>query len=315
MPAVSVIIPTYNCAEYIGEALESVFAQTFTDYELIVINDGSPDVDELERVLLPFQDRIVYIRLQQNRGLAAARNAGVRAARAPLVALLDADDAWESSYLAVQVETLERDPTIDVIYPNAVIVGDGPDAGLEYMELSPSEGAVTFEGLVSLRCTVMVSAVIRRETLIRAGMFDESLRACEDFDLWLRIANQGGRIAYHRRVLVRYRRRPGSLSSDPARTHAAILHVLDKVDRTMALTPSESSSVARTRARIIASTRLHEAKRALRAGDAQTAIKALREANAVLRSGKIALALVLLHAAPPLLVYASRLREQLAMKR
>lgn len=315
MPAVSVIIPTYNCAEYIGEALESVFAQTFTDYELIVINDGSPDVDELERVLLPFQDRIVYIRLQQNRGLAAARNAGVRAARAPLVALLDADDAWESSYLAVQVETLERDPTIDVIYPNAVIVGDGPDAGLEYMELSPSEGAVTFEGLVSLRCTVMVSAVIRRETLIRAGMFDESLRACEDFDLWLRIANQGGRIAYHRRVLVRYRRRPGSLSSDPARTHAGILHVLDKVDRTMALTPSESSSVARTRARIIASTRLHEAKRALRAGDAQTAIKALREANAVLRSGKIALALVLLHAAPPLLVYASRLREQLAMKR
>ena len=89
-PAVSVIIPTYNTALYIGTALASVFAQTFQDIEVIVINDGSPDTPQLERVLAPYRDRIRYL-VQDNAGVSAARNAGIRAARAPLVATLDAD--------------------------------------------------------------------------------------------------------------------------------------------------------------------------------------------------------------------------------
>src|SRR5919198_1434145 len=94
VPAVSVIIPAYRVTQYIAEALDSVLAQTFTDYETIVINDGCPETVALERVLEPYRERIIYLK-QENRGPGAARNAGILAARSPLIALLDADDVWE----------------------------------------------------------------------------------------------------------------------------------------------------------------------------------------------------------------------------
>src|SRR2546423_11920715 len=106
-PKVSVIIAAYNVAEYIGETLVSVFAQTFSDYEVIVINDGSEDEAELAAALAPYRERIVY-RTQDNRGLAAARNAGIRAARGQYIAFLDADDLWEAEFLQKQIEFIEQ---------------------------------------------------------------------------------------------------------------------------------------------------------------------------------------------------------------
>jgi len=90
---VSIIIPAYNVAPYIGETLDSVFAQTFADYEVIVINDGSPDTEDLERALARFIDRINYLK-QENRGASVARNTGLHAARGQFIAFLDADDVW-----------------------------------------------------------------------------------------------------------------------------------------------------------------------------------------------------------------------------
>jgi glycosyltransferase involved in cell wall biosynthesis len=203
---VSVIIPAYNVAQYIAEALDSVFTQTFTDYEIVVINDGSPDTNELERVLEPYWERIIYVK-QENRGVSGARNSGMRITNTPFIAQLDPDDVWKPNYLEVQMGIMESDPTIDVLYPNAVIFGDTPDAGKELMSLLPSSGEVTFERLLSLECNVITCVTARRESFLRAGLFDESLRSSEDFDLWLRIAKQGGRIAYHRHVLAGYRRR------------------------------------------------------------------------------------------------------------
>src|SRR5262249_43809454 len=92
-PAVSVIIPAYGVTPYIAEALDSVLAQTYTDFELIVVNDGCPDTAALEAVLRPYLDHIVYVK-KENGGVSSARNAGIRVARAPLIALLDGDDAW-----------------------------------------------------------------------------------------------------------------------------------------------------------------------------------------------------------------------------
>src|SRR5262245_33441277 len=92
-PSVSVIIPAYNIAPFIAEALESVLAQTFTDYEIIVVNDGSPDTEELERVLAPYLSRIRYFK-QENQGAGAARNAGLNVATGEYVAFLDGDDVW-----------------------------------------------------------------------------------------------------------------------------------------------------------------------------------------------------------------------------
>jgi glycosyltransferase involved in cell wall biosynthesis len=297
-PVVSVIIPAYMTAPYIGATLASVMAQTFKDYEVVVVNDGSPDTDDLERQIEPYRHRLLYIR-QEHRGPGASRNAGIRASQAPLIAFLDSDDLWEPEYLEVQVRALESDQTIDVIYPNAVFIGDIPEAGRKIMEFHPSEGEVNFESLVTRRCNVSYSVTARREAIVRAGMFDESLMSAEDFDLWIRVVKQGGRIAYHRRVLLRYRRRPGSLSSDLVRICQCVLLVFEKVQRTLPLAPQEREVLGRERGRVYAHLRLNEGKKALLQWDsARVAVDCLREANAFFRSPKIAMALVLLRLVP-----------------
>jgi glycosyltransferase involved in cell wall biosynthesis len=111
LPLVSVIIPAYKAAAYIHEALGSVFRQTYESFEVILINDGSPDTEEFERAIAPYLDRIVYIR-QENRGPSAARNAGIRRARGEYLAFLDSDDVWYPTCLAAQVElALSRQPS------------------------------------------------------------------------------------------------------------------------------------------------------------------------------------------------------------
>src|SRR5262245_30917070 len=111
-PSVSVIIPAFRAAKYIGETLRSVLAQTFKDYEIIVVNDGSPDAVELESALEPFRDQIVYL-VQLNFGAGAARNTGIRAARGKFLAFVDADDSWEPLFLEEQMSFLKEHPEID----------------------------------------------------------------------------------------------------------------------------------------------------------------------------------------------------------
>ena len=308
-PLVSIIMPAYRVSQYIGEALESIRAQTFEDYEIIVVNDGSPDTEELERVLAPYMDRIVYIE-QENRGCSAARNTAIRAARGRYLALLDPDDIWERNYLEVQIGILERDPSIDLLYPNAIIFGDLPDSGRLFMDLSRSEGEVTFESLISQRCNVMISVTARRETIVRAGMFDESLRSAEDFDMWLRVIHAGGRISYHREPLVRYRRRRGSLSSDPGWMCRNVLRVFQKVEETFDLSPLERDALARQSVRFQALRDLYEGKRAFFQGEAKAAIENLTRANEFFNSGKLRLTCLLLRTSPQLLLRAYHIRDR-----
>src|SRR4029450_10007382 len=208
--------------------IKSVLAQTYTSYEIIIVNDGSPDTPALERAIAPYRDRIVYL-VQENGGISAARNAALSVARGRYVALLDSDDAWEPDYLAVQVAALDADPTLAVVYPNASIVGDHPHAGRTYMDVCPSSGPVTFEAVLTQRCQVFISAIIRRTAIERVGAFDPEPRSVEDFDLWLRLLAAGGRIGYHRGVLVGFLKRRGSLSSDPVWMAEHVLIVLDKL--------------------------------------------------------------------------------------
>jgi GT2 family glycosyltransferase len=308
-PTVSVVIPAYNVAQFIGETLASVFNQTFSDYEVIVINDGSPDTTELEAVLAPYMNRIKYLK-QENRGLSGARNAGVRAARGAFIALLDSDDAWQPEYLATQIELMRRDETIDVLYCDAHIFGEGVPANLKFTDGSPSAGEVSFESLVRQECNVMVSVTARRATLINVGLFDESLRSSEDFDMWLRIAKAGGRIAYHRQPLVRYRRRPGSLSADSVWMYQHILAVLDKSARTMTLSSQEDAVLQQERARFQSMLWLHEGKRALASGDHEAATQGLTQANRFLKSPKLAATLLLLRFAPKTLRRVYKLRDR-----
>ena len=309
-PLVSVIVPAYDVTDYIGDALNSVLAQTFTDYEIIVINDGSPDTEALESALAPYLTRIVYLK-QENRGVSAARNTGIAAARGQLLAFLDGDDTWLPHYLEIQVARIQADPTIDVLYPNVLLFGGGFAAGEEFMTACPSNGEVTFERLLLQECNVSNCSIARRETIVRAGLFDESLRSVEDFDLWLRVIKQGGRIAYHRDVLARYRRRPGSLTADPIWSSGNILKVLTKVKNTMELTPSEQTTLDHQIQYFHALLRFHEGKRAFFSGDTAGAIKGLTEANRFLRNRKTSITLMILRVAPRLLRRAYDLRDRL----
>jgi glycosyltransferase involved in cell wall biosynthesis len=104
-PAVSVVTPCYKVTEYVAGALDSLRAQTFRNFETILVNDGCPDTDNLERVLAPYRREIIYFK-QEHGGLSVARNTAIRAARAPIIALLDPDDAWERGYLEAQTALL-----------------------------------------------------------------------------------------------------------------------------------------------------------------------------------------------------------------
>lgn len=312
-PGVSVIIPAYNAARFIGETLDSVFSQTVLPQEVIVVNDGSPDTPELERALERFRDRIIYI-VQENKGVSGARNTAIRASTQPLLACVDSDDLWKPAYLEVQTRYLREHPDVDLVYPNGVKFGDSPDAGKIFMDASPSNGDVTFEKLVRLQCNVNTSVTVRREAVFTAGLYDESLKTSEDFDLWLRVYKTGGRIAYHREILMMSRGTPGSLSSQQMQMYTDFLRVLAKAEQTLQLTPSELEAIHQQRRDYDARIALQQGKSAFFHGDPQAAIEHLRAANAYFESKKLAISILLLRAAPSLLLRLYHLRDALVFR-
>jgi glycosyltransferase involved in cell wall biosynthesis len=307
---VSVIMPAYNVAPFIGEALESVMAQTFKNYEVIVLNDGSPDSEDLERAIEPFRSRITYV-TQDNRGVSGARNAGIRLARGSFVAHLDPDDAWEPDYLSQQLARFSSDPSIDVLYPDAVIFGDGPEVGRRYMQWCPSTGEVTVESLLRGRCHVLCAVTARRETLLRVGLFDEELRSAEDFDLWLRVLKSGGRIAYQRRQLVKYRQRGDSHTADFKSLSDSFLRVLAKAERTLDLSPAELRALRDRRDEVTAEATWQNGEQAFIRGDTKLALECFQNANAHFKSFNLSFKVALIRFVPQLLrrVYDLRGRQ------
>lgn len=298
---VSVVIPAYRAAQSIADTLDSVLAQSFTDFEIIVVNDGSPDSAEFEKALEPYRGRITYLR-QENQGPGGARNTGIQMARGQYVALLDSDDMWDPEHLAAQLAILEADPGLDVAYADARIIGDVPEAGRTVMEFCPSTGEVTFERLVTRQCTVHICvSVCRRDTLLRAGLFDPAFRGTEDIDMWLRIARLGGRFAYQCRVLGSYRRHAGSLSANRVSMLEGFLAVLAKAASDPHLTAGQRSVIERQCAVERGSLELEKGRNAFLAGDAAAAILHLERANTSRKSVKLSTVLMLLQVAPGLL--------------
>jgi glycosyltransferase involved in cell wall biosynthesis len=242
MPLISVIIPAYNIAPYIGETLSSVFAQTFADYEVIVINDGSPDTVELERALSGFRDRIHYLK-QENLGASAARNAGLQAARGEFIAFLDGDDLWLPNYLDEQIKFI-REHDCDLVCADASMFGETAPAGKTYMEwlmeTAPPIGRVSFRELISgQRCLITSGVIARRKLIVEAGLFDEALKTAQDYDLWLRLARSRARLMYQRAPLLHYRCHAGGLTGNLLNSFRRELRILDKVQHEYDLTPTE----------------------------------------------------------------------------
>ncbi|MCF8142748.1 MAG: glycosyltransferase [Deltaproteobacteria bacterium] len=209
MTSVSVIIPTFNRAMRTARAVASVLYQTCTDYELIVVDDGSQD--NTEEVLRQFGRRLRYIALPYNRGVSAARNRGIRESEAPWIAFLDSDDYWLPRKLEVQTAFFRTHPEAAISQTQEVWIRNGRYA-------NPKRRHRKLSGDVfapSLRlCLVSPSAVMLRRSLMEdVGLFDENLPVCEDYDLWLRIACRHPVHLIEDRLIVKEGGHPDQLSS------------------------------------------------------------------------------------------------------
>lgn len=308
-PLVSVIIPAYQIAPFVGATLDSVFAQTFRDFEVVVVNDGSPDTEEFERALAPYLSRVRYFR-QENRGAGAARNHGLREARGEFVAFLDGDDLWLPSYLEEQLKFI-RAGGFDLVYADALLFGDSPLAGKTYMQTAPSDGPVNFLTLIRNECNVITSGVVaRRRAVLDAGLFDESLRNAQDFELWVRLARRGARLAYQRKVLLRYRYHEGSLSGDVLNRARREWRVTKQIADTYELTAEERAVVEGMLERQQATLELETGRQHLLDGKFREARASFERAQRVLPGWKLRAALLLLRLAPRLASRLARRREQ-----
>ncbi|NSW52307.1 MAG: glycosyltransferase [Anaerolineae bacterium] len=222
-PKVSVIIPVYNQAEYLGPAIESVLTQSFPAHEIVVINDGS--TDHSSEVAAKYHDRIRYIS-QANQGLAGARNTGIEASHGDWIAFLDSDDAWLPDYLESMVAFAGQNPQAVVFYCAAQCMdrdGNGLPQVVGYRSV---ESAGMYEVLLRTNFIIPSTVLARRESLQAAGSFDRNLRSCEDWDLWLNILERGGQIMGYPTVLVQYRIHGTSLSANVAtmqHSHHAVI--------------------------------------------------------------------------------------------
>jgi len=242
-PAVTVAIPAYK-PQYLSEAIESVLRQTFQDFEIVVVNDGSPNTPALESIVESYP-RVRYI-YQENAGGAAARNRAVKDARAPLILNLDDDDLLAPSCLESQVTFMRENPDVDVRYVNSVYFGSTEWEGTCWMDHYPSEGEVSFLSVLEGRTApANPGAIIRRRTLLRVGLYDPSVDSWDDFDLWLRIIKAGGRIAYTRTVLVHYRRHSANVSLQSIYFLEQGLRVLSKITSTLDLAVDERLAIDR----------------------------------------------------------------------
>ena len=184
-PLVSVIIPTFNRGYCLEESIRSVLEQSFIDFELVVVDDGSTDnTSELVRRF----PAVKLIRLEENRGVSFARNRGVVEAQGDWVGFLDSDDLWEQGKLATQVKWIERHPDLQAVYTDEIWIRNG-------VRVNPMNKHRKYSGDIFRYCLPLCivspsSVLLRAKVLSEVGGFDESMPVCEDYDLWLRIAKR-----------------------------------------------------------------------------------------------------------------------------
>jgi glycosyltransferase involved in cell wall biosynthesis len=203
-PLVSVIIPAYNSASYVAQAVDIALAQSYAPLEIIVVDDGSSD--NTAEVLKPYEERIQFVQ-QANHGPAHARNTAIRRARGELLAFLDADDQWLPEKLALQVPHFLGNPKVGVVHSDWVVLD--METGQRRPSTRPHHLGVgnCYRRLFDDIYVNTPTAVVRRECLERVGMFDEELRVYEDYDLMIRIARHY-EFAYLAQPLLIYRKHP-----------------------------------------------------------------------------------------------------------
>lgn len=198
-PVVSVIIPAYNQAQYLRQAIDSALEQGDISLEVIVIDDGSQD--ETPEVLKEYEGKIRVLR-KDNQGVARARNSGLEIAKGEFISFLDADDIWLPGHLAKAMKVFERETEVGLTYCDAKVI----DEASRFKKLRCSPRTASLESLVLGNFITTSSVVLRKESLDKCGIFDPAFRyASEDWDLWMRIADKY-QLRHTGETLVEYRR-------------------------------------------------------------------------------------------------------------
>lgn len=235
-PTVSVIIPTYNTAKYIGHTIDSVLGQNYKDYEIIVVDDGS--TDNTKEVLKPYMEQIRYL-YQKNSGRAGARNTGIKAARGRYVAFLDSDDLWTPGKLAKQVDIMDDNENIDFLFGDKQRFSD--DGNIIISSMFTEKGydenffgdplyvRNAYKKLLQEPYIPTGTVIMKKECLDKSGLFDETIYA-EDWEFWLRIA-LFNKLAHSNELWELERDREGSGSKNLKAVYSSNITTLEKHER------------------------------------------------------------------------------------
>lgn len=231
---VSVIVPAYNAATYLPESIDSVLAQTYQDFEIILVDDGS--TDQINCVVEKYRSQLRYMR-QENKGPSAARNTGIRMALGEYLVFLDADDLIFTKKLALQAAFLDEHPDISIVYSDGYCIKEDENgnevresfASLGYIIKSLAEPEDSLKVLLIQNGFPLHAAMVRKRAIDKVDGFDESLRALEDWDLWVRLAHEH-RFAYLDAIVAKYRIVEGSVSHQYVQKNIALRQIKRKIE-------------------------------------------------------------------------------------
>ncbi|MGH9374517.1 MAG: glycosyltransferase family 2 protein [Vicinamibacterales bacterium] len=308
MAKVSVIMPAYNVAPYISAAIESVCAQTVTDWELLIVDDGSTDSTSAIAGTYIARDPRIRLLHQGNGGISAARNRALRDATGEFLAILDSDDLWEPRYLEAQLGVFSRHPDVDIVTGNGWFLG-GRRHGLPTRPWPDSRPQPTLTEILGDDECIFIMSIMRRRVYDTIGGFDERLRSNEDFDFWARAALAGFRFWRNDEPLGHYRRRPDSVSANHIGMINGVLRVCDKLRPMLADRPGELRSLETLVTRFERERLVTQARQALDSGDAGAAAHHLSTMYAHHGGTLVMVASVLARWAPGLLFRMYQIRR------
>jgi glycosyltransferase involved in cell wall biosynthesis len=240
VPSFSVIIATYEAADFVGEAVASALDQTISPLEVIVTDDGS--TDGTERVLEPYRDRIMYLRHDRNRGEAVVKNEAARKASGDFISILDSDDAYLPERIEALGELAAARPDLDMLTTDVYVEVDGEGISETYDEIWGFEVADQRPAILE-RCFPGVNPAVRRARFLEVGGFDESIGYAKDWECWMRLIFTGSRVGQVEQPLVRYRVREQAQSANMARVARGDADALEKAARTLDLTAAERATL------------------------------------------------------------------------